>query len=222
MSTAKGMYAEGGKYYTMSRPEMLPYLPTGAKRVLDVGCADGNFGAAIKRMKGCEVWGIDINPSSVEKAKSQLDRAACGCFSTTLNEYPDKGFDAIFFNDVLEHLVDPYDLLLRLKSKLTDDGVVIASIPNIRHFKTFRKLVFQRDWEYEDSGILDRTHLRFFTRNSILNMFERLGYDVISCEGIHKTKSLKPLIYHILSFGIWGLDTRFLQFAVVARPRKPL
>jgi 2-polyprenyl-3-methyl-5-hydroxy-6-metoxy-1,4-benzoquinol methylase len=166
------------------------------------------------------VWGIDINPESVKTAAGQLDRAACGSFADMLGEYPDHYFDAILFNDVLEHLIDPYTFLERLKCKLAPGSVVVASIPNIRHFKTFRKLVFGRDWEYEDSGILDRTHLRFFTRNSIHNMFRRLGYDVLQCEGIHMTKSLKPWIYHVLSFGIWGLDTRFLQFAVVARPQK--
>ncbi len=208
------------RYYSWPRKEMLVYLPSGAKKVLDVGCGAGNFGAGLKEKFNCEVWGIDISEESVREAQSKLDKAFCGSVTEKLAEFPDGYFDAIYFNDVLEHLVDPYSLLRDIARKLSPTGVVIASIPNIRHFRTLYKLVVNKDWDYEESGILDRTHLRFFTKNSMLKMFKEQNYEVLKIEGIGKTKSIRPYLYHFLSFGLVGTDTKYLQYAVVAKPKR--
>lgn len=124
------------------------------------------------------------------------------------------------FNDVLERLVDPYGVLLRIKDRLGSERVVVSSIPNIRFFPTFFELLVHKRWEYEESGILDQTHLRFFTVESIRAMYERLGYEVLRHEGINALERL-PKRFHIANALLRGRlsDMRYVQFATVARPR---
>jgi 2-polyprenyl-3-methyl-5-hydroxy-6-metoxy-1,4-benzoquinol methylase len=119
---------------------------------------------------------------------------------------------------VLEHLVDPYTLLVSVKQKLTDDAVVIASIPNIRYYRALYALVVRGDWKYRDSGVLDKTHLRFFTKKSIARTFDQLGFDIVTLEGMHPTSSrtfriLNAFLLNCLS------DVRYKHFAVVAKPK---
>jgi|TARA_R110002020_G_scaffold396281_4_gene606442 2-polyprenyl-3-methyl-5-hydroxy-6-metoxy-1,4-benzoquinol methylase len=205
-------------YYENERPEMLAYLPIEATTVLDVGCSNGQFGAAVKQKSGAEVWGIEPFESFGKYALDKLDKVFIDTVEGAIDKLPDNYFDVIYFNDVLEHLLDPYTVLAKMKSKLKSDGLVISSIPNIRYFRTFFKLLFKGEWEYQDEGILDRTHVRFFTKKSILNMYENAGYETVSHEGINGSKSLKPLLLHIF-LGFRGMDMKYIQFATVARKK---
>ena len=205
-------------YYENERPEMLAYLPIEATTVLDVGCSNGQFGAAVKQKSGAEVWGIEPFESFGKYALDKLDKVFIDTVEGAIDKLPDNYFDVIYFNDVLEHLLDAYTVLAKMKSKLKSDGLVISSIPNIRYFRTFFKLLFKGEWEYQDEGILDRTHVRFFTKKSILNMYENAGYATVSHEGINGSKSLKPLLLHIF-LGFRGMDMKYIQFATVARKK---
>tara|TARA_R100000306_G_scaffold8677_1_gene12122 strand:- start:100253 stop:100918 length:666 start_codon:yes stop_codon:yes gene_type:complete len=205
-------------YYENERPEMLAYLPIEAITVLDVGCSNGQFGAAVKQKSGAEVWGIEPFESFGKYALDKLDKVFIDTVEGAIDKLPDNYFDVIYFNDVLEHLLDPYTVLAKMKSKLKHDGLVISSIPNIRYFRTFFKLLFKGEWEYQDEGILDRTHVRFFTKKSILNMYKNAGYATVSHEGINGSKSLKPLLLHIF-LGFRGMDMKYIQFATVARKK---
>jgi len=136
----------------------------------------------------------------------------------SLVQIPDHYFDCAIFCDIIEHLVDPYSLLLAVKAKLAGNGVVVASIPNVRYYRAFVKFAIHGDWQYEDQGILDKTHVRFFTRKSIIDTFEQLGYTIQVLEGMHATSSrtyrrLNAVLLNRLA------DMRYLQFAVVAKPR---
>jgi len=122
----------------------------------------------------------------------------------------------IVFNDSLEHLIDPFLFLEKIKHKLKPGGSVVISIPNVRHFRNLYQLIFKKQWRYVDSGILDRTHLRFFTCESIRDMFEEAGFSIVQRKGIHGTRKRKVRILALLSFCFLS-DIRFLQFAVVAR-----
>ncbi|MAM29277.1 MAG: methyltransferase [Flavobacteriaceae bacterium] len=197
---------------------MLAYLPIEAITVLDVGCSNGQFGAAVKQKSGAEVWGIEPFESFGKYALDKLDKVFIDTVEGAIDKLPDNYFDVIYFNDVLEHLLDPYTVLAKMKSKLKHDGLVISSIPNIRYFRTFFKLLFKGEWEYQDEGILDRTHVRFFTKKSILNMYKNAGYATVSHEGINGSKSLKPLLLHIF-LGFRGMDMKYIQFATVARKK---
>ncbi|MDV7402368.1 class I SAM-dependent methyltransferase, partial [Arthrospira platensis SPKY1] len=106
-------------------------------------------------------------------------------------------FDVVYCNDVLEHLVDPYAVLKTIYKKLRKNGQVISSIPNVRYHNTFIKTVLGKDWKYEDHGVMDFTHMRFFTQKSIRRMYEDAGFEVNLNEGINKSKSIKPYLYNL-------------------------
>lgn len=133
----------------------------------------------------------------------------------SIEQIPDHAFDCVIFFDILEHLVDPYSLLVAVKPKLTQNGVLVASIPNIRYYDTFIDYVVHGNWQYQEKGVLDKSHLRFFTRKSIIRLFGQLGFRILLLEGIHGTKSrtyrrLNRILFNAIS------DVRYMHFAVVA------
>lgn len=207
--------AEEPIYFRAPRAEMLRFVPTGVERVLEVGCAQGNFGVALKQRFGAEVWGIEYNSVAAQKAAEVLDQVFAGDVDEVAIKLPDSHFDAIVYNDVLEHLVDPRGTLTALRQKLRPDGVVVASIPNIRYFPALREILFRRDFPTEDSGVFDRTHLRFFTRKSIIRMFDDTGYDMRQMKGINTRVMPLGLIASALSLGYFA-DGFHQQYACVA------
>jgi SAM-dependent methyltransferase len=213
------MEAKPDSYYHGTRDELLPFIPRDVGTVLEVGCADGNFGRLLKNRGAREVWGVEIVASVAEQARRTLDRVLIGDVTNLIDELPDAYFDLVVFNDVLEHMVDPYLVLTKMKSKVSSSGVVISSIPNIRYYPVLRELLLHKKWEYEESGILDYTHLRFFTVKSIVAMYERLGYTVLRHEGINPMPD-RPLSYRLASTVLRGRvsDMQFIQFVTVARP----
>jgi 2-polyprenyl-3-methyl-5-hydroxy-6-metoxy-1,4-benzoquinol methylase len=209
-------------YTQLERHEMLKYIPHDASAILDVGCAVGSFGELLKAERRVEIWGVEINEYAASIANEKLDKVICGAFDKSLN-IPYEKFDCIVFNDVLEHLVDPYEALIYARSLLRKGGRVVASIPNIRYFDNIWKLLVEKDWKYTKHGILDRTHLRFFTRRSILSTFDTLGYCVNSIEGINPVEQVHPhqaRKFRLLNLLFWNHieDMRYLQFAIVAHP----
>lgn len=206
-------------YYDNIRIEMLKYLPSQAKIILDIGCGNGAFADIIKKDNNAEVWGVEFMEEYALEAKTKLDKVFVGPVEDFLDDLPDHYFDAIYCNDVLEHLVDPYMVLDKLKHKLSENGVVISSIPNIRFFKAFFMLFFNKEWKYQDHGVMDKTHMRFFTKKSIYRMYNDLGYKVLSHQGINKSKSIKPYLFYILTL-FTQLDMQYVQFATVAKFNK--
>jgi len=202
-------------YYENFRKEMLKYLPKTAKKILDIGCGNGAFASAVKQKNNAEVWGIELMAEEAKVAVHELDYVFVGVCEKYIDGLPEHYFDAIYMNDVLEHLVDPYTVLETLKSKLAPNGVVISSIPNVRFFRTFSKVLFAKDWKYEGHGVMDKTHLRFFTGKSIKRMYQDLGYSIVTHEGINVTRSIKPILFNIL-FLFTQMDIRNVQYATVA------
>jgi len=208
---------EGGYLYDNERREILDFVPSTAKFILDVGCGTGRFAALLKERNQATVWGIEQSAHAAGLAGEKLDKM----FHMSVDEvYPVLGesrFDAIIMLDILEHLNDPGEVVARLRPFLKKDGVMICSIPNVRYFKTMRDLLLFGEWEYQESGILDRTHIRFFTYKSIINFFTRLGFKIIRIEGINPSASLKFRIANALLFNkFW--DCKYLQFACVVCP----
>lgn len=217
-----GYEAKPADYFEQARFEMLRHVPTGCRRVLDVGCGKGNFGEALKQARNLEVWGLEPVAAAAAEAAKKLDRVIEGVFDEAAG-LPAASFDAIIFNDVLEHLVDAKAALQLSRQLLKPGGAVIASIPNIRHFPTLWELAVRGEWNYADSGILDRTHLRFFTRKSIPDFFAGGGFKVEQVEGINPQlggTGRKWGLFKILRALTFGAveDMRYLQFAIVARP----
>lgn len=203
-------------YYDNVRHEMLQYLPQNAKKIMDVGCGNGAFAAIVKEKNNAEVWGIELMEEEAKVAANVLDKVFIGPCENFIEELPERYFDVIYFNDVLEHLADPYAVLEILKTKLATGGVIISSIPNVRFYRTFAKVVFNKDWKYDEFGIMDKTHLRFFTGKSIRRMYEDLGYEIVTHEPINITKSLKPILFNMLVL-FTQMDIRHLQYATVAK-----
>jgi 2-polyprenyl-3-methyl-5-hydroxy-6-metoxy-1,4-benzoquinol methylase len=205
-------------YYRNPRPEMLRYVPAGSRRVLELGCGEGAFGGAVKQHTGAEYWAVEYDPAAAEKAGRILDRVLVGDADQLIDEVPDGYFDAIVCNDVLEHLAYPWVTLERLRPKLHADGVVVASIPNIRYMPALFSIIFRRDFPLDEEGIFDRTHLRFFTRKSIRRMFDTAGYEMETMKGITMVNPFAVLV-GLLSFGFFW-DGAFMQYACVASPRR--
>jgi 2-polyprenyl-3-methyl-5-hydroxy-6-metoxy-1,4-benzoquinol methylase len=204
-------------YYRGTRQEMLPFMPADAQRVLDLGCAEAVFAATVKERTGAEVWGIEFDPEAAERARAVIDRVLVGDADAQIAELPDTYFDAVICNDILEHLVDPGATLKRLRRKLKPEGVIVASIPNIRYAPALSKVVFRKDFPQDDEGIFDRTHLRFFTRKSIVRLFETAGFTMRRMKGINAYYGPLALLLTLVSFGYFS-DGFYLQYACVASP----
>jgi 2-polyprenyl-3-methyl-5-hydroxy-6-metoxy-1,4-benzoquinol methylase len=209
------------EYYSFSRSEMIGFIPKTARKILDVGCGAGIFATQLKKLLQAEIWGIELDEKSCMMANERLDRALLGDIVELLPSLPNNYFDCIVFNDILEHLIDPYHILMEIPSKLQRDGTIVCSIPNVRFYPVLRDLVLYKQWKYADSGVLDRTHLRFFTITSIKEMFHVLGYEVVRIEGINSIKSKILELINILTCGAFK-DAKYLQFACVVRKKAGL
>jgi O-antigen biosynthesis protein len=148
------------------------------KKVVDFGCATGYF-ARLLAARECEVTGIEINEKAAAAAErfcSQVIVANLD-FTPIQDILPEQTFDVAIFGDVLEHLRDPWRVLEAVRSILKPDGFVVASIPNIAH-GAVRLSLLKGKFEYEKLGLLDNTHLRFFTHKTVRELFETSGYFV--------------------------------------------
>jgi 2-polyprenyl-3-methyl-5-hydroxy-6-metoxy-1,4-benzoquinol methylase len=217
--------AKATEYFENLRPEMLPFVPARCRRVLDVGCGCGCFGESLKRTRNVEVWGVEPVKAAAAKAAGKLDQVIEGFFDPEA-ALPVRTFDCVIFNDVLEHMLAPEKALRYARVLLASGGVVVASIPNIRSFPTVWQLMFHARWKYQDCGVLDRTHLRFFTKSSIVDLFQGEGYLLETICGLNAYLGVPNVSNRLwkaykvataLSLGKFD-DMRFLQFAVVARP----
>ena len=164
-------------YFCSPRTELAAHVPKDAKRILDVGCGMGAFGRSLKKRGAETVIGIEIEERPCAVAREMLDDALCGNIEDMALPFDPEYFDCITFGDVLEHLIDPAGALRRVAAFLQPDGVVVTSIPNVRFCQVLEMLADGR-WKYDDAGILDRTHLRFFTAVEIPLMFEQAGYQL--------------------------------------------
>jgi len=166
--------------YTSPRPDIEALVPDGVHTVLDVGCSTGVLGAAIKDRTGAKVIGIELDAEMAATAASRLDQVHVGDAAALLmgDTFRDQRFDVIVFADVLEHLVDPWEVLRRAGELLTDGGCVVTSLPNVRHVSTLFHLAVLGHWPYRDRGIHDRTHLRFFTLRNVRELFQQAGFRI--------------------------------------------
>lgn len=194
------------EYFRSRRVNLAESLVKGSNRVLDVGCGAGNFGAFLKQQGyASEVVGIEVNQQIADEALKNLDQVFCADLNyTKISNFfsPQKAilFDYIICADVLEHLIDPWQTLADLAGYLTPAGKIIASIPNVRHWSVWLPLVLNGSWEYKDAGIMDRTHLRFFTKKTMRQLFESANLDVVEMRPLigGKCKIVDKYSLHLL------------------------
>ena len=169
--------SDRNQYYAYARPEVQAMIRPEATKILDVGCAAGQMASELKSRLKAEVWGVEVVENAANQARAKLDRVIAKTVEEALPDLPDYYFDAVVLADVLEHLQNPYAILEGLRSKLTVNGEIIASIPNVRHWSVLKDLL-EGKWEYRDAGILDRTHLRFFTKSGMAELFAGAGFEI--------------------------------------------
>lgn len=174
---------------------MWPLLPQSARRVLDVGGGQGANAAAVKQHCGAEIAGVvDISDTATEDLQPEIDFAVCANIEQhrvieSISEEHGP-FDLVLCLDVLEHLIDPWRMIWRLHNIMPTGATLIASIPNIQNYRGIYRVI-TGSWNYRDSGLFDRTHLRFFCRRSALQL--------VQCSGLEVDRVARALGHHRLA-----------------------
>jgi 2-polyprenyl-3-methyl-5-hydroxy-6-metoxy-1,4-benzoquinol methylase len=163
------------------RVDLAEKIPPGAKRVLDVGCAQGATATALRKMGVEEIFGIEPDPGDAALAAKRYDRVVASPLSEVSERWEGR-FDAVLFGDVLEHLEDPAAALRQVRPWLSGSGRVIASVPNIATAAVIGDLLRGR-FDYVPYSVLSGTHIRFFTRETLAELFESCGYLVLEIAG---------------------------------------
>jgi SAM-dependent methyltransferase len=171
-----------GEMDGQAREDLVSRIPPGASAALDVGCSRGETSRALRRAGVTRIVGIEPDAADASQAARLCDRVLAGPLEEIREEFPGE-FDAILFGDVLEHLVDPSAALARVRSWLSPRGVVVASVPNLGHWSVVSDLLEGR-FDYVPYSILSGTHLRFFTRRTVHDLFEACGYRVGKIETV--------------------------------------
>jgi O-antigen biosynthesis protein len=170
------------EYYNRPRPSITSRVQPGPNRILDLGCGGGALGRnLIAEGKAAEVVGVELFAAAAQAASAHYTRIYVGDIEAM--ELPDEGgFDYVICGDILEHLKEPAAVVTKVHGWLKDDGRFICSVPNVRHWRVLYDLAVSGAWDYTDSGVLDKTHLRFFTRESCCRMLNEAGFTVVSSQ----------------------------------------
>lgn len=221
MDSLNSLYTEkGSEYYSSLREDIKHLLPEKIERCLDVGCGTGETLLWLKNEKRCNwIAGIELNQEAACKAKSILDFFVQGNIETMELPFEHGSIDIILCLDVLEHLIDPWVVVKRLKQLLKPGGSLIASIPNVCNFSVLFPLLLRNRWDYTPSGMLDRTHLRFFTKETTIELLEQAGLMVDSVFPlIQDRRGSKIWYFNMLTFYAF---TRFLTSHYLVRGTYP-
>jgi len=191
-------------------------------RVLDVGCACGGTLLKIKHLyPQAEVYGIELNPKAAAFA-SQLADVRQGDIEKMALDYPEHFFDYVLFADVLEHLYDPQKVLSRVLPHLKPTGLVLAAIPNAAYVEVVHGLL-NGYWSYADKGILDFTHLRFFTLHEIRKMFAASGYASTQCIGFKFEsfgEEMEQIIQKLASVSSPAMEEQYRTYRYLVKAAK--
>lgn len=203
---------KGESYYANERPDVVAALPLPLGRVLDVGSGAGAMAQALRGAGAAEIVGIEVAPEAAERARAVLDQIVVARVEDGLDRVSGS-FDTVLCLDVLEHLVDPGDVLSRLRARTRVGAALQVSVPNARHYSLVRDLVLRGTFGYTDWGHRDNTHLRWFTRRDIVELIERAGWRVsrTSVPPLGRSAGLHRLT------GGWSSEFLVAQVYVTAR-----
>jgi len=223
-------------YYSNVNRDLLEKIPLGIRNILEVGCGAGAFGSAYKQINPqCFYAGIELMPDPAKSAADKLDAVINSevekvSFADIANN--GEKFDCIVYGDVLEHLMYPWDVLKDHKNWLKPDGTIVACIPNIQLWSVIKDLIAGQ-WRYTDSGIMDRTHIRFFTAKSLTEYFQYAGFRIelmttrvidgfLVHQGMHIDEFftlITPLLNRLnLDLATSKAMLKALQYVVIAKP----
>lgn len=205
-------------YFAHARKEILPLLPRHCGRVLELGCGSGATLGWLRQInRASYTAGIEIAESAAVAARALADEVHCADFERSQMPQVTQRFDVVLCLDVLEHMVDPWAVVDRLVTDyLAEGGLLIASLPNVRHYSVVLPLLFRGRWDYADAGLLDRTHLRFFTRDSAMSLLSHARLGAVSCMATGFEGWSKKRIVNALTLGVFREFVTY-QYYVSAR-----
>lgn len=208
-------------YYAHTRKDILAYIPLVKEaKLLDIGCSGGNTLCYLKENKIIsEGVGVDfMNLPGTNQQNPLIDKFIVADIQQQQLELPENYFDILLCADVLEHLHDPWGTLNYLKKFMKENALLVLSIPNIREYTAMYKILIKGNFQYAQSGILDKTHLRFFCKRNIEALVTGAGFRIETSAPSFKTCPLqkKRKLLNKLTIGIWD---EFLaqQYIVTAR-----
>lgn len=185
-------------------------VPEKAK-VLDVGCSSGNFGHELITRKKCTVDGLELDKADAAAAAKQLRKVYIKNVETDDLSEIDKDYDIIYFGDVIEHLVDPIAALKKIKQHLNPKGKILFSIPNMGHI-SIRLYLLRGEFDYGETGLLDKTHLHFYTKSEVERVFASAQLEIDHLDFVHKDYP-KALIQKELKAAGLTANDKFLNNA---------
>ncbi|MFA0783050.1 glycosyltransferase [Fervidibacter sacchari] len=203
---------------------MLELVPKSAQRILDIGCCMGGAGRILKQRQPCEVWGVEISPELARIAAQHYERVIVGDIEddSVWQQLPKGYFDCVICGEILEHLVAPDRVLKRLHEVTVPDCTLVLSVPHFGHASVIRKIL-RGEFDYEPTGILDDSHLRFFSRKNLWRLLMESGWLVThSITGI-VPHDLPDDLRNALLLNGWSTptslsETQIMGIAVAARP----
>lgn len=215
------------EYYEYVREDVIIFLqknlpnPHKLNNVLEIGCASGKTGERLKKIFNIQNYvGIEFDVKASRLAENNIDKVFCGNFEKIIEENKTEGlkkkYDMILFLDVLEHLYDPWKALITIKDWLAPDGFLVCSIPNAGNIHVIKKLLTDK-FEYESRGLLDITHIRFFTFHTIKKMLDDCEFKMTNYTTVNDLSLLKPKLYNMFTFGRFKKQF-VIQYIVLAKP----
>jgi 2-polyprenyl-3-methyl-5-hydroxy-6-metoxy-1,4-benzoquinol methylase len=215
-------YADKGtQYFSHARVDIAPLLPAAAPRVMEIGCGTGATLRWLKAKGICqETAGVELFGAAADAARPHVDQIIVGNAETLIDSgfglAGEPTFDLILCLDVLEHMVDPWAFVQKLEAFLKPGGLLVGSIPNVRHLATSLPLLLAGQWRYRNQGILDRTHLRFFTKESALSLLTTPT--LVVEEWLHAIPGKRARLLNLLSLGL-AKDLLALEYLIASRRR---
>jgi SAM-dependent methyltransferase len=203
-------------YYDHAREELIELITGSQLCVLEIGCGSGTTGRRLRETgKARWVTGVELVSAQADKARAVLDEVLVGDFAALEPPWPAGKFDCVVAGDVLEHMVDPKLALHKIRKLLAGTGQLVTSIPNVRHWCVVRDLALKGEWRYQQDGVLDETHVRFFTRRSAQRLLEETGFGVL----VRRPYFWGPRTrrFDKLTFG-WLAEFLAQRWVFVARP----
>jgi len=212
----KAFESADSEYYTQEKRFLHPFIPDGPNVLMDVGCAAGSMGKSLlESNKAIEVIGVELFAAAAAEARKHYKTVHVGDLDVMELNY-EGYFDVVVCGDVLEHLKDPGVVLKQIHRWLKDGGLLVCSVPNVRYWRIWRDLVVRGDWQYKEEGLMDHTHLRWFTTKSLRRLLTDSRF-VIEQEGMKMATGPRQEFFHRWTFGIFR---EFLGFQILMSARK--
>ncbi len=211
-------------------PDLLRFIPKSSENLVEIGCSSGALAREFKKINpACHYLGVDIDEKYTQLANRYCDQTAAMNIEDCDDDFfaDNRTRDCWIFGDTLEHFKDPWKILQKIRGVIPVHGCVVACIPNAQHWSMQVKLSIG-DFRYQDSGLLDRTHLRLFTRQTMIELFSATGFKVTECAprifNEPAREKFLPLIGNLAQAVGFNSDTAItdalpLQYVVKAIPQ---